>query len=231
MMADARRQASEQGLGTVKRHVVVVGLATILLAAACGPARGPAGTGAIRNRGGGSADVEGWHGSVLDPALPAPDFTLVDPEGRPFRLSAQRGHPVLLFFGYTSCPDVCPTELGTWRRVRALLGADADRIRFVFITVDPERDTPEKVGKYVRSAGDPSFIGLSGRPEDLKPVWDAYSVYVKKEKPETPGGFYAVTHSSLSYLVAPDGRLRILYSFGTKAEDIAADLRRILSGG
>ncbi len=172
-----------------------------------------------------------WHGSVLDPPVPAPDFALTDPEGRVFRLSEQRGHPVLLFFGYTFCPDVCPTELGTWRRVRDLLGEDAERVRFVFITVDPERDTPEKVGKYVRSAGHESFIGLTGGREELEQVWSDYNVYVRKEEPQQPGGYYAVTHSALTYLVDPDGRLLVLYSFGTKAEDIAADLRRILTQG
>lgn len=158
-------------------------------------------------RAGGPGPSEGWHGSLFEPPIPATDFTLARADGGTFRLKDQRGRAVLLFFGSTSCPEICPTELGTWRRVRALLGPEAERVRFVFITVDPERDTPERVTKFLCSAGDPSFVGLTGTRDQLKAVWADYSVSVQREKPEKPGGFYSVSHSALTYLVTPDGVL------------------------
>lgn len=205
-------------MSPARRGAWALFLAAVLLAAGCGQRPQPR-----------TAKLDsGWHGSLLDPPVAAPDFALTDPAGGTFRLSDQRGHPVLLFFGYTACPDVCPTELGTWRRVREMLGPDGERVRWVFITVDPERDTPERVGKYVRSAGHESFVGLTGSRAELEKVWRDYNVYVKKEEPKEPGGYYAVTHSALTYLVDRDGRLVLLWSFGTKAEDMAADLRRIM---
>ncbi len=199
---------------------LITAAALALLVSACtrGPADGRSG-----------ASPEGWHGSLLEPPVPAPDFALTDAAGGTFRLGEQRGKAVLLFFGYTSCPDMCPTELGNWRRVRTLLGSDADRVRFVFVTVDPERDTPGKVGKFVASAGHPSFAALTGDRGTLERVWRDYGVSVRREPPEKAGGFYAVSHSTLTYLISPAGNLFAVFSFGTKAEDMAADVRRLLS--
>ena len=108
-----------------------------------------------------------FRGSVMDEPVPVPDFTLQDHTGQPFRLADQRGNVVLLFFGYTSCPDVCPTTLATWRQVHDLLGDEAGRTRFVFVTVDPERDTGERLGRHVQ-AFNPDFLGLTGTPEQLQ---------------------------------------------------------------
>ena len=91
---------------------------------------------------------------------PAPPLRLVEHGGRAFDLAAERGKVVLLFFGYTHCPDICPTTLADWRRVHAALGADTSRVRFVFVTTDPERDTPEVAQQYARQFH-PAIIGLS----------------------------------------------------------------------
>ena len=108
--------------------------------------------------------TESFRGTSYEPANPAPEFELTQGNGSSFRLSEKRGDVVLLFFGYTSCPDVCPTTLSEMKRVMADLGADAERVQVVFVTVDPERDTPEKLKDYV-SIFNPAFIGLSGSME------------------------------------------------------------------
>ncbi|HSR30941.1 MAG TPA: SCO family protein, partial [Anaerolineae bacterium] len=109
-----------------------------------------------------------FRGTVLDEPVDVADFALTDENGGVFRLSDQQGNVVLLFFGYTSCPDVCPTTLATWRKIHEALGEDAERVRFVFVTVDPERDTAERLGMHV-NAFNPDFIGLTGTPEELDP--------------------------------------------------------------
>ena len=102
-----------------------------------------------------------FRGSVLEEPVPVPELALIDQFGQPFHPEDQRGQVVLLFFGYTSCADVCPTTLASWRRVREALGEDAARARFVFVTVDPERDTPDRLGLHV-NAFHPDFVGLTG---------------------------------------------------------------------
>ncbi len=165
-------------------------------------------------------------GAEMIPPKPAPDFALTDAEGREFRLSDQRGRSVLLFFGYTSCPDVCPTTLAEFKRVRTLLGPQADRVRFVFISVDPERDTPEKMLAYAR-AFDPAFIGLSGPEEQLAKIWRDYGIVRQKEETGSAGGYF-VTHTARALAVDPAGNLRVTFPFGADPADIAADLRYLL---
>jgi len=96
-----------------------------------------------------TAGTPSFRGTVLDPPQAVQDFTLTDQNGQPFRLSDQKGNVVLLLFGYTFCPDVCPTTLGTWKRVYEALGADAKNVRFVFVTVDPDCDKPERLKQHV----------------------------------------------------------------------------------
>jgi protein SCO1/2 len=171
------------------------------------------------------------HGLAYQPPLPAPDFSLRDQNGRPFRLVEERGKAVLLFFGYTHCPDVCPATLSSFKRVRSQLGPKAERVRFVFVTVDPERDTPERVKDFLETAGERDFVGLTGSREELEKVWKAYSVYVQKEASEAQDRGYSIVHTASVFLVDPEGRLRAMYSFGTDPRLIASDLRTILGGG
>ncbi len=170
-----------------------------------------------------------YHGSVIQQPYPAPDFTLPHGQDGQFSLSGQRGHVVLIFFGYTHCPDVCPTTLADYKQIHDRLGKDATRVEFVFITVDPERDTPEGTARYA-AAFSPAFIGLSGNEQQLAPVWKDYGVYRKlvKSGDGADKGVYPVEHSSQTYLVAPDGNLFLTYSYGEPVDEILQDLRQLL---
>ena len=167
------------------------------------------------------------HGSVVQPPYPAPDFSLPQAQGNRFQLSSQRGRLVMLFFGFTNCKDVCPITLAQMKQVRARLGKDASRVQVVFITVDPDRDTPQKTAAY--AAGfDPSFIGLSGNEQQLDPVWQSYGVYHKLDKTSPTDMNYEVEHSSQMYLIDGKGDLRVTYTYGTPADDILQDIRYLL---
>jgi len=165
-----------------------------------------------------------FRGTLYDPALPAPEILLNRDNGSSFRLSEQRGDVVLLFFGYTSCPDICPTTLSELRKVNDELGKNASQVQVVFVTVDPERDTPEQIQKYV-SIFNPAFIGLSGSVEELEPVWKDYGVYREVEQVPSSASGYLVTHSARLYLIDRDGNLRLSYSYGTPTDDIVHDLK------
>ena len=168
--------------------------------------------------------MESFRGTLYDPALPAPDIELTQGNGSSFRLSEKRGEVVLLFFGYTSCPDVCPTTLSEMKRVMAELGADAEHAQVVFVTVDPKRDTPEKLKDYV-SIFNPAFIGLSGSMEELEKVWSDYGVYREEEELPNSAAGYLVNHTARVYLIDRDGNLRLSYSYGTPTDDFVHDLK------
>ena len=166
------------------------------------------------------------HGSEITTEVQAPAVNLTRADGSPFRISALKGKIVLLFFGFTSCPDVCPTTLADFKRVKADLGEKADQLAFIFITVDPQRDTPEGAQAY--AAGfDPQFIGLSGSEIELEPVWQGYGVY-RKVTESGSAASYEVDHSSRVYLVDSTNRLRVTYPYGTPVEDLTADIRFLL---
>jgi protein SCO1/2 len=166
-------------------------------------------------------------GSVVEPPQPAADFILTDQHGQPFRLSDQRGRIVNLFFGYTHCPDVCPTTLALWRQVELKLGADAEKVRFVFISVDPERDTPERLQEHL-ALFSPRLIGLTGDPAQLEPIYAAYHVFHEKvPAPESALG-YTVSHSSSVYVIDREGLWRMTYRFDANADDVVHDLRELL---
>lgn len=168
-----------------------------------------------------------FRGSVLDEPVQVRDFVLVDQNGDSFWLSDQQGNVVLLFFGYTQCPDVCPTTLATWRQVHEALGDDAERVRFVFVTVDPERDTPERLGLHV-NAFNPDFIGLTGTPEGLAPVYEIFDVYHEKDTESGSAAGYLINHTATTFVLDPEGRWRLRETFGTEAEDIVHDIRQLL---
>ena len=168
-----------------------------------------------------------FYGAVIEPALPAPEIVLRDANGKTFRLSGLHGKVVLLFFGYAFCPDVCPTTLADLRVARAqLTKAEAENVQVVFITVDPQRDTPQNIQEYVLRF-DPTFIGLSGSEADLAPVWSAYGIFRELATPSAEG-YYLVSHTARVYLIDPQGNLFLSYSFGTPPNDVASDLRQLL---
>ena len=133
----------------------------------------------------------------------------------------------MLFFGYTSCPDVCPTTLASWKRVEKELDQDVEKVRFVFITVDPERDNPERLGMHV-NAFSPDFIGLTGTEEDLGPIYKFFSVVRdRQEVPESALG-YLINHTSSSFLLDPTGVWQLKETYGTESKDIAHDIQLLL---
>ncbi|MEW5829057.1 MAG: SCO family protein [Chloroflexota bacterium] len=167
-----------------------------------------------------------FHGTVIDPPLPVTDFTLQTANGESFRLSDAKGKIVLLFFGYTNCPDVCPTTLATFKQVYDRLGEDAQEVRFVMITADPDRDTPDKVAAYA-ARFNPEFIGLSGRLEDLESIWSELGVFVEKQDTGSAAG-YLVSHTASVHVLDRNGNLRMTFPYGTTAIDMADDLTQLL---
>jgi protein SCO1 len=150
---------------------------------------------------------------------------LADPSGRVRHLEDFRGKAVVLFFGFTHCPDVCPTTLADISTAVKSLGPDAERVQVVFVTVDPERDKPEDLAKYV-GAFDPRFLALRGDPGATQRVAKDFKIYYEKRK---QGDTYTVDHSSQSYVIDPQGRLRLLVRPERLAADLAEDLRRLLN--
>jgi protein SCO1/2 len=131
---------------------------------------------------------------------------------------------VVLFFGFTHCPDICPTTLADISHAIKQLGPDAERVQMLMVSVDPERDTPESLAKYL-TAFDPRFLGLRGDLEATKKVAAEFKIYFAKRK---SGDSYTVDHSAQSYVIDPQGRLRLLVRHDRIAQDLAADLRILL---
>jgi protein SCO1/2 len=171
-----------------------------------------------------------WNGSVINPPAEAPDFTLTDTEGQPWTLSQQRGKVVAMFFGFTYCPDVCPTAMSDLAKVREELGSDAENLQVVFVTVDPERDTVERMQKYVKGF-DKSFIGLIGTKEELEKVYKAYGVTAIKQDMPDSALKYSVTHSGYIYVINPEGRWQLLFKPDMTVDDMVSDTRHVLQQG
>ena len=170
------------------------------------------------------------HGSVIEPAVAAPGLTLVSSEGGSFRLEEQRGKILLVFFGYTYCPDVCPGTLAQLRQVMTKLGSQASSVQVVLATVDPKRDSPEQLKRFLSVFGS-NYLGVTGSEEQLEPVWKAYGVYHAirpvGENPNT----YTVDHSTRIYLIDAQGRLRLTYPDASDIDGITRDLQFLLKGG
>jgi len=167
-----------------------------------------------------------FRGSLIDPPAPAADFILEDQYHQPFQLSDQNGKIVLLFFGYTNCPDVCPVTLAQFKQIKADLGEQASQVQFVFVTVDPERDTAQRLQEYLPNF-DPQIIGLSGGRADLEPVWKNYGVYQARQDTGSAAG-YVVDHTARTYLIDRQGNWRLTYPFEMDKDAILSDLRYLL---
>ena len=167
-----------------------------------------------------------FNGSDVTGSSFARDFALADQDGARRTLADYRGKAVAMFFGYTQCPDVCPTTLAGLAETMKALGPDAGRVQVLFVTVDPDRDTAELLKQYV-PAFDPRFVGLRGDARELEAVAKEFRIIYQKVPGATPET-YTVDHSAGIFLFDPQGRLRVYESHGQKPEAIAHDLRELL---
>lgn len=157
----------------------------------------------------------------------ARDLPLTDHNGQARSMKDFAGKVVVVFFGFTQCPDVCPTAMAELAEVKKALGKDGDRLQGLFVTVDPERDTPEVLKAYMANF-DPSFLALRGTPEQLAAVAKDFKIYYKKVEGKTPTS-YTMDHSAGSYVYDPAGRLRIYNRYGSGAQALTEDVRALLS--
>jgi protein SCO1/2 len=167
-----------------------------------------------------------YHGTHLAPASPEMPFTLRSAEG-PVTLDDLKGKATVLFFGYTSCPDVCPTTLLQLSTALDHLGEDREDVHVVFVSVDPERDTPERTTAYARAV-DPSFLGVTGTDAEIAHVTSRYGIYYAKAEGSEATG-YLVDHSATVLVLNPDGQLELLWSPTVTAPQMAEDLDSLLS--
>lgn len=156
----------------------------------------------------------------------AQGFSLKDHDGQLRTLKDFDGKVVVVFFGFTQCPDVCPTSMAELTEVKRLLGADGDKLQAVFITVDPERDTPELLKAYMGNF-DPGFVALRPTPEQLAQVAKDFKIYYKKVDGKTQNS-YTLDHSAGSYIYDPTGRIRLYSRYGSGSEALASDIRLLL---
>lgn len=175
----------------------------------------------------GCRSTDGFRSTVM-PDTPVPDFVLVNHNGRDFKSSDHRGKVLVFFFGYTFCPDVCPLTLSTWKRVQDALQADAQKVEFVYVTVDPERDTQEKLKTHL-SVFSSDFVGLTGTPEALSTVYADFGVYAEKVSIAESAAAYLINHSTRMFVVDQNGVLRLLISHDAPVDDIVHDLRLLLN--
>lgn len=167
------------------------------------------------------------HGVVLQASDRATDFTLMASTGEPVSLSDFEGKHVLLFFGYTFCPDVCPTTLADMKKMAAALGDEKmETVQVIFVSVDPERDTPEQLDRYL-SFFDERFLGMTGTLEEIIAAGTQFGVFFERHE-GTPATGYLIDHTSTVTLIDPDGRVRMVFPYGTRGEDIAADLEYMM---
>lgn len=194
----------------MKTLTLLAGLALLVTLAACEP----------------RAAAPTFHATDITGATFARDFSLTDHNGQPRKLADFRGKLVALFFGYTHCPDVCPTTMTDLAAAIKSLGPDGSKVQVLFVTVDPERDTVALLKQYV-PAFNPAFLGLRPTPEQLKLLAAEYKVVYQKN-PDLNQGNYLMDHSAGTYIYDPQGRLRLLMPYGTSAQLIARDFATLL---
>jgi len=166
-------------------------------------------------------------GAVFDPPRELTDFSLMSTSGEPFTLSEHRGQVILLYFGYRSCPDFCPTTFAELRRVYLELGEPANRVKIVFITIDPERDDLESLALYTHAFHE-DFIGLRAEGEALEQVKGQFGIVAERRQLADSALSYVIDHTASVFLIGPDGRLQVQYLYGTGYQDIVHDVRLIL---
>ena len=168
-----------------------------------------------------------YKGGLIDPPIQLPDFELMATDGQPFHLSDVEGDIALIYFGYTYCPDVCPLTMWEVKKALTALETGQDRVHVIFISVDPERDTPEKLANYMAAFG-PEYIGLTDDFAKTQEMMKPYGAFAEKEEVDDSALGYLVNHTARLYLVDPQRRILLQYPFGFTAEDLASDLDHLL---
>ncbi len=172
-------------------------------------------------------DATVYTGTVYEPPVELENWTLPASTGEPLSLVDLRGRYVLLFFGFTHCPDVCPLTLAEFRRVKAILGDAAGDVTFLFVSVDSPRDTPEVVAEYL-ARFDEDFVGVTGDHQTLQQIGPQYDLFFELPSDPDVEANYEVTHTGRSYVIDPNGQLRMSFSYGTDAETIAAGIKGLM---
>lgn len=166
--------------------------------------------------------------SILSEGRELMDFTLPSSSGDPLSLSDLRGSYALVFFGYTHCPDFCPLTLAEFKQVKTILGDDADNLNFLFVSVDGPRDTPETLARFL-GRFDSEFIGMSGDDATLLRIGPDYGLYYERHTEEGgASGNYPVDHSTASYLIDPDGKLRVIFSYSAEPDVVAENVLALM---
>ncbi|WP_343729451.1 SCO family protein [Duganella sp.] len=173
----------------------------------------------------GTAHAAGFHAIDITGASIGPDYQLSYPDGKPASLRDFKGKVVLLFFGFTQCPDVCPTTLARAVDIKRLLGADANKLQVVFVTVDPERDTGPLLTEYMR-AFDPGFVAVRGSLEQTAKVAKDFKIFYRKVP---SGSSYTMDHTALTYAFDASGKIRLAMKHEQTAQQCAADLRLLMN--
>jgi protein SCO1/2 len=163
-----------------------------------------------------------FYGTSIEPPKPMPDFTLQSANG-PVSVSDFRGKYVVVFFGYTSCPDICPTTSAALKTALERVGSRASEVQVLFTSVDYKRDTPEKVGNYVKNFR-PDFIGLTGTQAEIDQATQAFGIYYKLNKPDAETGAYLVDHTASILCLNREGALIATWAYDQQPDEIASDL-------
>ena len=198
-----------------RRRVVSASLSALALAAC--------------DRLGGAPKGPSFHSTDISGAEFARRLELPDVDGRPRTLADWKGKVTVVFFGYTQCPDVCPTTMAELSRIRKSLGSEGDRVESVFVTIDPERDTPEILKAYVGNFG-PGFTALRGSPEQTAAAAKEFKVFYAKVPGRTEGS-YTMDHSAASFVFDPNGRVRLYVPYGGDSKNFAADIKQLVNLG
>jgi len=167
-----------------------------------------------------------WTGMFMEPPMPVNDFSLTAAGDKPVHISDFRGKLVALYFGYTYCPDVCPTTLAELAAAMHDLGAEAKQVQVVFVSVDPDRDTPARLAEYVANF-DPSFIGITGTPAEIAAAATPLGIYYKAHEGTAATG-YLIDHTATVLVLDRQGSIRLLVPFGATGAEIAGDLHALL---
>ncbi len=173
------------------------------------------------------ASKPAFHGVDITGADYGRKLALPDADGKERTLADFKGKVSVVFFGYTQCPDVCPTTMAELAAIKRAMGADGERVQGIFVTIDPERDTPEVLKAYL-AAFDPSFVALRGSAEQTAEAAREFKVFFAKVAGKTPGS-YTMDHTAGSYIIDPQGRLRLFERYGAPAEDLQSDLKQLLA--